>query len=96
MTKEEIKKTVIDIIYGMFPEANLDKDMVEYMDLIQDIGMDSISYISIIVEIEAKFEIIVPDECLLMENFRNINKIVDIVTTQLPLHVMLYGEKSNE
>lgn len=51
MTKEEIKKTVIDIIYNMFLEANLDKNMVEYIDLAEDVGMDSIYYISIIIEI---------------------------------------------
>lgn len=84
MTKEEIKKTVIDIIYNMFLEANLDKNMVEYIDLAEDVGMDSI-YFSIIIEIETQFGITLPDECILMENFRNVDKIVTIVAEQLLL-----------
>lgn len=85
MTKEEIKKTVIDIIYNMFLEANLDKNMVEYIDLAEDVGMNSIYYISIIIEIETQFGITLPDECILMENFRNVDKIVTIVAEQLLL-----------
>lgn len=83
MTKSEIKTGVIFLISKLFADKGLDTDIIEYIDLIDDAGMDSITFISIVVEIEAKFDIMVPDEMLLIENFRKIDKIVDIVFEEL-------------
>ena len=74
-----IKNEVIELISELFFDKGFDTNLVEYIDLIDDAGMDSITFISIIVEIEAKFGIIVPDEMLVMDNFRNIENIVTIV-----------------
>ena len=41
--------------------------------------MDSITFISIVVEIEDVFEITVSDDLLLIENFRNVDSIIQIV-----------------
>ena len=90
MTKYEVKKTIINIICNELFKTRPDENMIEYMDLVDDAGMESISYISIIVELEAEFEITIPDECLLMDNFRNVNDIIAIVTKQLQ------GENADE
>ncbi len=79
MDKNEIKSKLIDILTVLFPDSGVDKDVLEYTDIIDDLGMDSITFISIIVEIEDAFEIIVPDDMLLMENFRNVDLIIQIV-----------------
>ncbi len=63
----------------LFPDSGVDKDVLEYTDLMDDLGMDSITFISIVVEIEDVFEITVPDDLLLMENFRNVDSIIQIV-----------------
>ena len=54
-------------------------DLIEYVDLIDDLGMDSMIFLSVIIELETTFDIIIPDDLLLMENFREIDTIVDIV-----------------
>lgn len=63
----------------LFPDSGVDKDVLEYTDLMDDLGMDSITFISIVVEIEDVFEITVSDDLLLIENFRNVDSIIQIV-----------------
>lgn len=79
MDKKEIKSKLIDMLAMLFPDSGVDKDVLEYTDLMDDLGMDSITFISIVVEIEDVFEITVPDDLLLMENFRNVDSIIQIV-----------------
>lgn len=79
MYKNEIKSKLIDMLAMLFPNSGVDKDILEYTDLMDDLGMDSITFISIVVEIEDVFEITVPDDLLLMENFRNVDSIIQIV-----------------
>ncbi len=79
MDKNEIKLKLIDMLAVMFPDSGVDKDVLEYTDLMDDLGMDSVTFISIVVEIEDVFEITVPDDLLLMENFRNVDSIIQIV-----------------
>lgn len=79
MDKNEIKSKLVDMLAVLFSDNGVDKDVLEYADLIDDLGMDSITFISIIVEIEDAFEIIVPDDMLLMENFRNLDLIIQII-----------------
>lgn len=79
MDKDEIKLKLIDMLAAMFPDSGVDKDVLEYTDLMDDLGMDSITFISIVVEIEDVFEITVPDDLLLIENFRNVDSIIQIV-----------------
>lgn len=79
MDKNEIKAKLIDMLAVLFPDNGVNKDILEYTDLMDDLGMDSITFISIIVEIEGIFEVIVPDDMLLMENFRSVDSIVQII-----------------
>lgn len=83
MTREEIKAKVIDLVGDLFSDLDFDKDILEYIDLIDDAGMDSITFISIVIEIEAVFEITVPDDMLLMEYFRNVDAIMVIVEQEI-------------
>lgn len=78
-----IKNEVIFLISELFSDKGFDTDIIEYIDLIDDAGMDSITFISIVVEIEAKFNIIVPDEMLQIDYFRSVNDIVEIVAKEL-------------
>lgn len=82
MNKSEIKDKLIGKLAELFADISIDADLLEYVDLIDDMGMDSMTFISIVVEIEALFEITVPDDALLMENFRRVEDIVDIVATE--------------
>ena len=53
--------------------------MLEFVDLIDDLGMDSVNFISLIVELEAEFDIQIPDEWLLMDKFRECSSILSAV-----------------
>lgn len=83
MNENKIKLILIDILSALFPDCGFDKDILEFADLMDDLGMDSITFISIIVKIEEIFGIIVPDDMLLMENFRSVKDIVLIVEHEI-------------
>ena len=83
MTTEIIKQEVIELISELFKDKGFDIDILEYVDLIDDLGMDSITFITIVVEIEAHFDIEVPDEMLVLENFKSVDNIVSIVENEL-------------
>ena len=79
MNTESIKKELIGLVSTLFADNGFDVDMIEYVDLIDDLGMDSITFISLIVEIESRFNIQIPDDFLLMDNFRTVNDAVRII-----------------
>ena len=74
-----IKTKLIDMLTKLYPNSDVDTDVLGYVDLIDDFGMDSITFISIVIEIEAVFDIVIPDDSLLMENFRCVDSIIGIV-----------------
>ena len=83
MERNEIKIKVVDILNTLFPNSGIDTSILEYVDLIDDHGMDSMTFISIVVEIEFVFNIIVPDDILLMENFKNVDDIVGVIENMM-------------
>lgn len=83
MPTDEIKSELIQLITELFKEKGYDVDIIEYVDLIDDLGMDSITFITLIVEVEAVFGITIPDDMLLMDNFKNVHDTVQIVANQL-------------
>ena len=52
MDTVEIKNKIINVLNELFSEAGVDKDILEYVDLVDDLGMDSINFVSIIIELE--------------------------------------------
>lgn len=83
MTTETIKQEVIELISELFKDKGFDIDILEYVNLIDDMGMDSITFISIVVEIEAHFGIEIPDDMLLLESFKSVDNIVFIVENEI-------------
>ena len=83
MNTEIIKQEVVELISELFKDRGFAIDIIEYVDLIDDLGMDSITYISIVVEIETHFNIEVSDDMLLLENFRCVDNIVSIIANEL-------------
>lgn len=78
-----IKRELIELISELFKDKGFDIDIIEYVDLIDDLGMDSITFISIVVEIESQFDIEISDDMLLLENFKCVDDIVSIVESAL-------------
>lgn len=83
MTPETIKQEVIELISELFKDKGFDIDIIEYVDMIDDLGMDSITFISIVVEVESHFNIEIPDDMLLPENFKCVDDIVSVVANKL-------------
>ena len=83
MTKELIKSNLIDLCSEIFKESNVDTDVIEYVDYVDDFGMDSITFITLIVEIEARFDIVVPDDMLVIDYFRTTDDIVEIISREM-------------
>lgn len=79
MKSKEIKSKVLDILNQLFRNSGIDADILEYADLIDDVSMDSVTFIGLIVEVESSFDVIVPDKMLQMENFRNVDDIVEMI-----------------
>ena len=73
MDKSNIQNILADLIYDLFAVRKIDKDIIPYVDLIDDLGMDSITFISIII----------PDEKLLLEEFRTFDNVLNIVSELL-------------
>lgn len=83
MSAKTIKQEIIELVFDFFENEGVDIDIIEYVDLIDDLGMDSIKFISIVVEIELYYGIEVPDDMLLLENFKCVDDIVSIVESEL-------------
>lgn len=83
MTHNEIKEKIIGLCSEIFQNSGIDADILEYVDFSDDLGMDSIVFITLIVEIEMMFDITVPDEWLLMDNFKNVDSVFKVVAEQL-------------
>lgn len=83
MQIEEIKSELIGIIIKLLGKTYKELELIEYIDLFDDLGINSITFVSLVVEIEVHFNIVIPDYLLLMEYFRNVNDIVLIIESLL-------------
>ena len=79
MEKNEIKAKIIGIMSNLFQNSDVDTDVLKYVDLIDDLGMYSVNFISLIIELEAEFDIQIQDDQLLMDKFREYSSIYSIV-----------------
>lgn len=83
MSREEIKEKLITLCAEIFQDSGVDTDLLEYVDFEDDLGMDSLTFITLLVEVEAAFEITIPDDLLLMDNFKNLGDVIQIVVDQM-------------
>lgn len=77
---------VLEILNNNIADANVSNDMLE--ESLPALGMDSISFIQIIVELEEVFECEIPDEKLLIAEMDSVQKILDVLFE-------LYNEQYN-
>lgn len=88
--RENILNKVLQIL-----NANLEttENIHEQMeDELSVIGLDSITFIRIIVALEEAFDIEIPDEYLLPAEMNNISKIADVIYTVLDHQNSTIGE----
>ena len=75
--KEVTKEKILDIINENMDGDPLDRDRLD--DDLSEMGMDSIVFIQIIVELEETFECEIPDSKLLITELNTIQKIYDVL-----------------
>ena len=81
--ESSIKENLIKICIKVFQNVDIETDLIEYVNFVEDLGMDSITFIAFIVEIETVFKIIIPDDKLLMENFKNFDDVIALVKVEI-------------
>lgn len=75
--KEVTKEEILDIINNAIEGAAIDLEQLD--DDLSEMGMDSIKFIQIIVEIEEAFECEIPDSKLLITELNTVKKIFDVL-----------------
>ncbi|WP_028592041.1 acyl carrier protein [Paenibacillus massiliensis] len=79
LSKENIKQLISNVI-EVNGEEGVDTPLVIGEDVPLDtLGLDSMSFIRLILAIEQAFGIEFADEALMMENFETVNKILEHV-----------------
>ncbi|MDR1914690.1 MAG: acyl carrier protein [Clostridiales bacterium] len=81
MGSNEIREKVLDTIKANIEEIEISAEQSDE-DLLQH-GMDSITFIQIVVALENTLEIEIPDEKLLLEEMGTLNKMINVVTAAL-------------
>lgn len=81
----DIKERVISVLFkGLDEEYVLDylsSSEIESIDLFDDLGFESIRFITAIVELENHFDIEIPDDYLSVENLSTVGAIVSMVSS---------------
>lgn len=83
MSIEEIKSELFNLCRMVFVDAKYDQEMFEYLDFVDDLAMESLEFVTLIVQIESCFDIQIPDELISMDNFRNMDDIANIIYNRL-------------
>lgn len=80
---DEIRLAINDYIIHMFDESGVDRDNITKLDFLDDLGLDSIKFISMIVDFEKTFNVTIPDEKLHLNNFRTVDKIYETIMEEI-------------
>lgn len=83
MKMDNAKLELVNLITVIFQNTGFDADVIEELDFVDDLGMDSVTFISIVIEIESYFDIQVPDDYLLINKFRSVARIMSIIEEEL-------------
>ena len=78
MKVETIETDIITFLVNNIVAPNT---VITDTTILRDIGIDSFSIVEIILFIERKYGVVIPDDQLIPENFRTIQALSDIVNT---------------
>lgn len=78
---DELQKKVIEIVNANIEQAFLTSEQID--EDLSALGMDSITFIRVIVALEEAFDIEIPDEYLLITEMNTLSKMTDVISTVL-------------
>lgn len=73
---EEVVIACLEPLFNGMSEISLDSDLLE-------LGMDSMNFIRLVVNLEEQFDIEIKDEDITLANFSSVNSILNIVENYL-------------
>ena len=56
---------------------------INNINIFDDLGYESLSFVQLIIELEEAFDIVIPDDLILMNSFDTIGQIHDIISNLL-------------
>ena len=81
ITKEELSEKLKSIVLSYIPEDEM-PDTLDYdMDLINDLGVNSIHLIDIVIDVENEYDITISDEEL--QSMSTLNKVLEVLMVKL-------------
>ncbi len=75
--KEKIKKIIFEVT---------EKEILQYTDNLENKGVTSINMMGVLGNLESEFDIEIPEEFLVAENFKTINSINNMLNTLLAIN----------
>lgn len=90
----EIQEKILKIVNESIEDTEINLDQLE-TDL-SELGMDSLTFIRIVVTLEEEFDIEVPDEFLLISEMNTIQKIIKIISSVLEGEELVSNEYNSE
>ena len=88
--REDIINKVLQIINANIENTEITFGQTE--DDLSALGMDSITFIRVIVALEEAFDIEIPDEYLLITEMNTLSKMTDVISTVLDHQNSVIGE----
>ena len=81
ITREELSEKLKDIVMSYIPEEEMPETIDYDMDLINDLGVNSMHLIDIVIDVENEYDITISDEEL--QSMNSLNKVLDVLMKKL-------------
>ncbi|MEO1021146.1 MAG: phosphopantetheine-binding protein [Bacteroidota bacterium] len=81
MTKEELVLKLKEIVAKYVEEEHMPTEFDESLDLINDLGINSMHIIDIIIDVENEFDILISDEEI--QQMTSLGKVIEILESKV-------------
>lgn len=81
ISREELSEKLKSIVLSYIPEEEMPETIDYDMDLINDLGVNSMHLIDIVIDVENEYDITISDEEL--QSMNSLNKVLDVLMKKL-------------
>lgn len=81
ISREELSEKLKGIVLSYIPEEEMPETIDYNMDLINDLGVNSMHLIDIVIDVENEYDITISDEEL--QSMNSLNKVLDVLMKKL-------------
>lgn len=81
ISREELSEKLKGIVLSYIPEEEMPENIDYNMDLINDLGVNSMHLIDIVIDVENEYDITISDEEL--QSMNSLNKVLDVLMKKL-------------